>query len=46
MHVEIQGSDEGIDYFVFYIFHRYVFTVNTFCYLVQDAIFAVSVVRV
>jgi len=39
VHVEIQGFDEGIDYFIFYVFHRYVFTV-------QDAVFAVTVVRV
>ena len=24
VHVEIQGFDEGIDYFIFYVFHRYV----------------------
>jgi hypothetical protein len=46
VHVKIQGFDEGIDCFIFYVFHRYVFKLNTFCYLVQNAIFAVSGVRV
>jgi hypothetical protein len=46
VHVKIQGFDEGIVCFIFYVFHRYVFNLNAFSSLVQNAIFAVSGVRV